>query len=216
MEIPNVCHPFQLINRIILLNAIKNNQNYLRGKILDLGCGRRIYEKYVKGEYYGLDLPQNTKANIKYDLTQYPWPIKDNTFDNILCIQVIDDFFDPAAFIKEIKRILKKNGVAIISSSFVWELHFEPNDYYRFSEHSLKKYFTNEGFKIIKFQRLGSYPHVIGQVISAYLEIISRKFLLFSPVFAMVSLLNSFFWLLIGFFSNEKRLYLINLIVVQK
>jgi SAM-dependent methyltransferase len=216
MNLLTQIHPFQLINRFFLKKAVKKSSKFLKGKVLDLGCGRQVYKKYVTGEYHSLDLPENPLAEIKHDLNKIPWPIQNESYDCVLCTQVIDDFAQLDPFVKEIKRILKKNGACIITCSFVWELHSEPNDYYRLTEHGLKNLFLKKGFKIRKFSRLGNYLHVIGQTISAYLEVIARKYLLFSPFFAMFSLVNSLFWLVLGLFSKEKRLYLLNYLVAIK
>ncbi len=76
------------------------------GDILDLGCGNRKYPGAV-----GLDLSADTEADIVHDLDDYPWPIADSSFDQILMQDVIEPVAEPYRLMEELHRIARPDAV---------------------------------------------------------------------------------------------------------
>ena len=91
------------------------------GLILDLGCGTGRY-KHDFNSIIGVDVSMKMckKSKIhQYDVIQADgchMPFQNETFDGIICHQVIEHISDHLLFLKEIRRILKRNGVLIIST----------------------------------------------------------------------------------------------------
>lgn len=97
-------------------------------KVLDIGCSSAILTAHVarhlpKSKIVGLD---SYKAAIDFAKKKYPHisfvtadahkiPFKDKSFDIIICTETLEHVVDPLGVIKEMKRILKKDGQAIIS-----------------------------------------------------------------------------------------------------
>jgi len=71
-------------------------------KILDVGCGRRP----LRGENV-ITVDQNARfrPTVVHDLSVFPWPFDDNTFDFIHCAQVIEHLPDTVSVMQEILRI---------------------------------------------------------------------------------------------------------------
>ncbi len=96
-------------------------------KLLDLGCGDGTFTvevaKKANAEPYGVDFSKNLvlKAREKgvnaicSDLNK-PLPFKDNIFDIIIANQIIEHLMNTDLFIREIYRVLKSGGIAIIST----------------------------------------------------------------------------------------------------
>lgn len=98
-------------------------------KVLDLGCGQghitnKIKEVYPTFELYGLDYSISAIdfANTKYKGIDfivanafYP-PYEDEFFDIIICNNLWEHVPDPLSLLKSISRILKTNGLIIIST----------------------------------------------------------------------------------------------------
>jgi ubiquinone/menaquinone biosynthesis C-methylase UbiE len=99
-------------------------------KILDLGCGTGIYAKILRRRgavVSGIDISpkmielakQNLKGVRGADFkvgTVYKLPYKSGTFDIVLASLVVHYFTNMDKAFREIKRVLKKNGVFIFST----------------------------------------------------------------------------------------------------
>jgi len=44
-----------------------------------------------------------------------------------------------------------------LTSPMTWYLHYEPNDYYRFTKYGLKHLCENHGFEVLETERLGGF-----------------------------------------------------------
>ncbi len=94
------------------------------GTILDIGCGGGMLTEslpyyYPKAKIYGCDI---SKTAIKYAqksgsgkvnygvIRNKKLPYKDNFFDVCICFDVLEHIPDANFFLKEVKRVLKKNG----------------------------------------------------------------------------------------------------------
>lgn len=107
-----------------------------KGRILDIGCGSYPYfllntdfkEKY--GIDPSLNLPSIKNINLKrMDVTKQKLPFKDNFFEVITMLAVFEHLeYDRLNFVlKEIKRVLQKDGLLIITTPAPWSdklLHF--------------------------------------------------------------------------------------------
>lgn len=76
---------------------------------LNLGCGKDIRKGWIN-----LDVVKSPGVDKVHDLNQYPYPFKDNSFDEIVAYQVMEHLDYPSKFIQEIWRISKQNAKIII------------------------------------------------------------------------------------------------------
>ena len=74
-------------------------------------------------------------------------------FDLVLCTNVLEHIFDINSAIQNLRYLLKDRGHLVVSVPFIYPLHDEPKDYWRFTEHALKKLFSD--FKILTIKRTG-------------------------------------------------------------
>lgn len=97
----------------------------LNSKVLDLGCGydagflNQISENMDFG--VGIDLHPNLKLKHKKiqlikGRADTKLPIKSNRFDVVAAFAVIEHVKNPKIMLKEAKRVLKKDGVLIITT----------------------------------------------------------------------------------------------------
>jgi SAM-dependent methyltransferase len=89
-----------------------------RGKLLDVGCCRGGLKKYLHRalEYYGVDVLDNPLEKcIRIDLNQKVLPFRSKTFDAVNCSDVLEHLFYPLEMLREIKRVLKDDGIVLIS-----------------------------------------------------------------------------------------------------
>jgi SAM-dependent methyltransferase len=67
-------------------------------------------------EYYGADVLSNNFGNFFcIDLNNKTLPFKSKQFDAVSCTDVLEHLFHPLEMMREIKRVLKDDGVVLIS-----------------------------------------------------------------------------------------------------
>jgi ubiquinone/menaquinone biosynthesis C-methylase UbiE len=117
--------------------------------MLEIGAGKESYKRY----FPQLDVISTDKEAIPgidetADVTKLKYA--DNTFDYILCVNVLEHLIEPEKAVKEIRRVLKVNGKAFAAVPFLFPIHDPPHDYWRFTEFSLRKIFNEFSNVLIK------------------------------------------------------------------
>jgi len=163
-------------------DKIRENSEYLRGNILDVGSGAGPYRKYIRfmSRYIGLDRSERVKPDVCGQSTQIPF--KENCFDSVICTEVLEHLKEPETCLLEIKRVLKNGGYLYITAPQCWGLHYEPDDYWRFTSHSLEYLIKKSGLELIRTERIGGIFSMVGvRLTDVYYTIIKKTFF-FLPV----------------------------------
>lgn len=131
-----------LTKKITRINLDKFISKYSSDKLtLDLGCsGTPNYSKYFKNRV-GVDIAAGEGVDIVADAHKLPF--EDEKFEIILCTEVLEHLHSPQIAISEMKRVLKKGGLLILTTRFIFPIHDAPNDYYRFTKYGLKFLFND-------------------------------------------------------------------------
>jgi len=74
---------------------------YVVGSVLDVGCANKWVKDYISNEYVGLDISFSPDV---YGSALY-LPFKENTFDTVLLIDVIEHTTEPFRCLLEAKRV---------------------------------------------------------------------------------------------------------------
>lgn len=166
-------NPFYLARKG-LWDEIKNLAPRFYGRVLDVGCGTKPYHSLFKNvaQYDGIEIdnPYNRKfkqADFFYDGGEFP--ILSEIYDGVVCNQVLEHVFNPNQFLSEINRILKKDGMLLLTVPFVWDEHEQPWDYARYSSFGLKSLLKENGLEIIVHHKTNADARVLFQLINAYL-----------------------------------------------
>ena len=121
--------------------------------ILDLGCGNKpYYHNNVNGKLVCFDIKKTKINDVIGDASSLPF--KNNAFDVILSINSFYYFNNPFISVKEVSRILKKNGKFILIMPFIYPIHDAPDDKYRFTEFGIKSLLEDD-FAIKELQCIG-------------------------------------------------------------
>lgn len=154
-----------------LRKAIKiRAHKYLHGRLIDIGCGTKPYKDIldeVITEYVGLDHLESLHGLDSVDLigTAYSIPADDESFDSVLCTEVMEHLEEPAKALIECWRVLKPGGYAMFTSPFIWHLHEEPRDFFRYSKHGLEYLYVNNGFDVVEIAPLNGFWATFGQLL---------------------------------------------------
>ncbi len=186
-----------------------------KGRILDNGCGSGILLKELKNAYgcdISFDMLKAAKMKNLVNADSEKLPFKDKSFDAVFCRGSLHHFHSYEKGLKEIKRVLKKNGKLIISEPFDNFLIRIPRalnkmlNKERFSKHKVldKKFFDvlEKDFKIIKKEYFGyigmpilSSPEVFFAFrLIARNEFLSRFLIFIDKTIAKIPLRNKLSW----------------------
>lgn len=153
---------------ILLLGETKKVvKKYCRGKVLDVGAGRLAYKSLLEKhceEYKSIDFK---KTNPELDYVgdaQNMNVIVDESFETVFCSQMLEYVPEPQKVFSEMERILKPGGHAIISVPFLGYLHNEPNDFFRYTKHSLRFMSEKVGLEMVEIKEVGGFFSYIGYV----------------------------------------------------
>ena len=110
-------------------------------RVLDVFCGTRPYDDLlpVVKEHVAFDVPGNPYGAADVVSDEF-LPFADGSFDLVTCIQAFYYLDDPDEGVRELRRVLRPGGVAVVSVPLVWGYergHLE----HRFSEPVLRRLF---------------------------------------------------------------------------
>ena len=126
-------------------------QGYLRGRVLDLGAGQAKYKSIIKekaNEYVAFDLIPGKNIDVVGEINNTDLPAE--SFETVVCTQVFEHIATPWLAVKEIKRLLKPNGICLLTAPFLEAYHADPHDYFRYTTEGVIALFKNEGFEIVE------------------------------------------------------------------
>lgn len=107
-------------------------------RVLDVGCGDRPYRELFSNTI-GFDVPGNPHADLHGSLESIP--VDDASFDVVLCLQVLEHVPDPAAAVRELRRVVRPGGRVLASTHGVYPFHPNPDDLWRWTQQGLERLF---------------------------------------------------------------------------
>jgi SAM-dependent methyltransferase len=113
------------------------------GKIVNLGSGPRI----IREDIINVDITKYEGVSIVASLTDLPF--EDNSVGSVICDNVLEHVKEAHLAVGEMERVLKRGGVAYISTPFMYPFHSSPYDYHRWSEMGLRDLFSK--FEVVEF-----------------------------------------------------------------
>ena len=164
-----VCPQCQSDTRHRLLHLSLKTINIEDKKILHFApedCLKKIFERTKN--YKTADLVNSENLDFKIDISNM-FTINDNEYDVVIASDVLEHVYDDKKAIKEINRILKIQGIAVLTvpqgdnlkhtiedltnmSKKERELKFGTYDHYRFYGSDFKKMLENEKFSVKTFE----------------------------------------------------------------
>jgi SAM-dependent methyltransferase len=152
-----------------------------RGRLLDVGCGDKPYEHIFRpyvSEYLGIEheasfgvtsAAARDKADVRYDGGRLPFP--DGSFDTVISVQVLEHTPDPATLIAEMGRVVRDDGIIILTAPFSFRLHEEPHDYFRYTPHGLRVLCEAAGLAVEEISPHGNLWSLLGHKLNSYLAL---------------------------------------------
>lgn len=120
-------------------------------RVIDVGAGDAPYrELFADQVYVTLDHAESQHTG-RVDIVAgaEAIPVQDDSFDAVLCTQILEHVPEPLIVLRELHRVLRAGGVIIATVPFVWEEHELPHDYYRYSRAGIDRLLERAGFQEI-------------------------------------------------------------------
>lgn len=123
---------------------------------LDIGASGNDHREYFPHRTT-LDVDASKNPDVVGDA--HILPFKDESFEMVVCSEMLEHADDPRKVIAEIRRVLKPEGRVVFTTRFAFPIHDAPNDYWRFTPYGLRKLFSE--FEIIEVATDGGPFHAI-------------------------------------------------------
>jgi SAM-dependent methyltransferase len=141
-------------------------------RVLDIGCGVKPYYPYfaaVSSDYVGLDLGPGPSVDVVGRAEELPF--EDQSFDAVLATQILEHVEDPPRVLREVRRVLRPGGVALISTHGTFPYHPAPQDFWRWTQEGLEKIFRDNGeWSEVTLDPAGGTVACFGYIIAWYLK----------------------------------------------
>jgi SAM-dependent methyltransferase len=191
------------------------------GDVLDVGCGQSPYRFLLNPEstnYFGIDIVDADKFDYtNKEITPFNGreiPFQDEKFDFLICTEVLEHVYEFQVIINEMRRVLKYNGIGIITIPWSARYHYIPYDFFRYTRSSLEKMFSE--FSSVQIKPRGSdIPVIANKLIILWMRNLFPKiwwklvfvpfWLLFFPIPAF-AVLTAHICLFLDWGSNDDPL----------
>jgi SAM-dependent methyltransferase len=175
---------------------------HARGRLLDMGCGAvplyAVYRPFVS-DVICIDWERNGEASPHLDLTvdlNGPLPLASESVDTILATDVLEHLVEPAAAVAEAARILRPDGRLIAGVPFMYWIHEQPHDYYRYTEFALRSFAERSGLEVVELAPYGGLPEIFCDMIAKAIGVYAPPSLrpVLWPIFSVARRLNALPW----------------------
>lgn len=157
-----------------IYKGILRHAGKMKGKLLDFGCGNKPYKDLFRvEEYIGLDIANEAhdhsqeSIEVLYDGKKIPF--EDGHFDAVFSSEVFEHVFNLEPVLAEISRVLKKDGLLLVTLPFVWPEHEKPNDFARYTSFGIKDLLERHKFSIEVHERSTTFIETVAQLRLAYI-----------------------------------------------
>lgn len=156
---------------------------------LDLGSSTSPYREMIEAAGFTvqtLDLTREHGADLLGSAENTG--LGEQSFDLVLCTQVLEHCEDPWKAMGEICRLLRPGGHAIVTVPHVWFYHPQPQDNWRFTQEGIVRLARSARLEVVELLAQGGTVLTLAQILNFVLYgMIGR---VGAPLFACISLLG--------------------------
>lgn len=153
-----------------LEQALKPACAQLSGRLLDLGCGNSPYRSWLPHvtSYIPYDADLSSAGAEAIGLA-HSLPFADKAFDSVLCTQVLEHVEQPWQVLDDVARVLRSDGILVLSVPQAWRIHEAPYDFYRYTRFGIAALLRRSGFELVNCTPQGGAWLLIGQTINNHI-----------------------------------------------
>lgn len=149
-------HSIRHLERNSIQQFLETCGPYLKGRVLDFGCGDQRYRNLVEsfeGKYHPYDRAENLGSATKgKDIGPgRPLGLK---WDTILCTQVLQFIPDPPDLLHEMRNAILDHGYLVLTYATCW-VEQEEGDLFRFTKSGMEYLLATAGFEVVRHEGRG-------------------------------------------------------------
>lgn len=171
---------------------IRASEQCVGGRLLDAGAGPLTYAFLMSPrvrEYVSLDIEQtDPRLSLVADVCHLPFPA--GSFDSVFCSQVLEHVAHPWDAMHEFARVLRPQGILLLTVPHLAYLHGQPEDYFRYTQFGLARLAADAGMKVREIRPAGGFLCFLAEPFS----------LIFSTLLGTMPGLSKPTWFLNGLF----------------
>lgn len=148
----------------------------VQGKsVLDVGAGGRPYDAlFGGGTVVAFDVPGNLRADLHGSIEAIP--VEDASFDVVVCLQVLEHVPEPAAAIRELRRVVKPGGRVLLSTHGVYPFHPNPDDLWRWTHTGLERLFqTNAQWSSVTVRPGAGTTATVAMLVAHVIDLLAKR-----------------------------------------
>ncbi|TBR15801.1 class I SAM-dependent methyltransferase [bacterium] len=158
--------------RYYIDSLLKEYSSLIKGVVLDIG-GKR---KNRRGNFSPESCACKTWKYLNIDKASKPdylasadsIPADPETFDTVIMCETIEHLENPDKALGEALRVMKRNGVLIITVPFLFPFHPDPVDYQRWTAQKINSELSRIGFGSISIKPMGGMFSVIFDLVHVF------------------------------------------------
>lgn len=128
--------------------------------VLDAGSGEGFYQSlFNHSNYHATDFLRVEKSygKVTYISDLAHLPIRETSYDCVLCTQVLEHLPEPQAVLAELFRVLKPGGELWLTAPLFYQEHEIPYDFYRYTQYGFHHLLEGAGFQVLELAWLEGY-----------------------------------------------------------
>ena len=159
---------------------MKKYGTLIRGRVLDIGAGDQPYRKHFPeaAPYTATNTRRFYSCEGQDAIEDYTdvWiedasdlPFEDESFDAVVCFQVLSVLPKPEAFFKECSRVLSQGGQLLVTTDFLYP-KWSVEDAMRHTDYSLGRMAGEAGFTVETLESFGGFATMIHSCTNRYMR----------------------------------------------
>jgi SAM-dependent methyltransferase len=141
-------------------------RQYIKGKVLNAGCGNRdlgdILRGFGAGEIINYDIESSIPGAIRGSLIDTPFA--SDEFDTIICNAVLEHVPEIDCVMRELTRVLKPGGYFVASVPFLQPYHRSPTDFRRYTSEGLEEIGRLHGLRTVEILPVHTITQTLGWI----------------------------------------------------
>jgi len=166
-------------------------------RVLDAGSGEGQYDcLFDHCERVGVDLAVGDTTwdysglDIVGDL--HALPIRTGSMDAVVCTVTLEHLHSPWIALEEMGRVVTPGGTGFLVVPFMWELHQEPHDYFRYTSHGIRHLAERAGFEVGEIIPMGGFFRVMHYRTASLLKYAIRRPILLLTLVPFLPLIGGY------------------------